>query len=379
LTGVADTPSVAIIGAGIVGLSAGYALKERGILPTLYERGEPGAGQSGGEGRIFRHFHSDPRLVRLAIKSRGIWDEWQQHFGEELVSREGVVAIGPAATEHLAVLQSVGVVGAWEMTSDEVAQRLPMLAWYEGPAVLDAGGGAIRVRTAIRVLLGELREQIVPDEVLSVRPLDDGRVEVRTGGEVAIYDRVIVCAGQGNGLLTRGLDLAVPVAAAAHVRLTYDVRGDAPERCACLQDGSGTWGETAVYASPKPGNRQYSVGIAEAMEVRPDGGVIYPAGLDEITQRINEYVSRALPGLDPEPALLRHCWVTELPWSDDGLGIWESGGALLVSGHNLFKHAPALGRHLASAILDGPPTTDLSPEAKIGSPEARRTARTGAD
>jgi sarcosine oxidase len=57
-----------------VGLATGYALTERGVSVTVYERGVPGHGQSGGESRIFRHAHDDPRLVAFARRSRLTWD-----------------------------------------------------------------------------------------------------------------------------------------------------------------------------------------------------------------------------------------------------------------------------------------------------------------
>ena len=87
---------VAVIGAGIVGLSTAYALAERGASVTVYERGVPGNGQSGGESRIFRHAHDDPRLVALARESRAGWSDWEQRFGVELVSGDGSVLLGPA-------------------------------------------------------------------------------------------------------------------------------------------------------------------------------------------------------------------------------------------------------------------------------------------
>ena len=64
---------------------------------------------------------------------------------------------------------------------------------------------------------------------------------------------------------------------------------------------------------------------------------------------------------------VRHCWVTELPWSPDGVAVWEVEGLLFLTGANLFKHAPALGRELARAALGKPVTAMLRPEAKLGS------------
>jgi sarcosine oxidase len=94
--------------------------------------------------------------------------------------------------------------------------------------------------------------------------------------------------------------------------------------------------------------------------------VLDPGGLSAVAERTNAYVARALPGLDPRPIEARHCWVTELPWSPDGFGLWEAGNVLVFSGNHLFKHAPMVGRALAGAALgDGVPEI-LRPEARIG-------------
>ena len=77
---------------------------------------------------------------------------------------------------------------------------------------------------------------------------------------------------------------------------------------------------------------------------------------------------RALPGLDPEPVGHRHCWVTELPWSEDGVAVWEAEGILFLAGHNLYKQAPGLGRALARAAAGDGLLDDLRPQARLGEP-----------
>lgn len=374
---MSDAADVAVVGAGIVGLATAYALTEQGASVAVYERGVPGNGQSGGESRIFRHAHDDPRLVEFAREARGVWREWEERFDTELLSRDGVVALGPAGARRLEAMRAAGV-RARAIDGPETAERLPLLAPWEGPAVLDEDGGVIRTRAAIDALCGALGDRLVLDEVISVRPTASGTVEIRAGGSITEHDRVVVCAGRGTVALARGAGLPIPVRLSAHVRLTFPVRGDPPVRAACLLDSSDSFGEAGGYGDPLPGNRAYAVGVDDT-PLHEDGSLIDAGGLEGIAARTADYVARALPGLDPIPIDVRHCWVTELPWSPDGFAVWEAGGLLVLAGNHLFKHAPALGRALAAAALSGgvsaaalsggvSPTVApiLHPDAKLG-------------
>jgi sarcosine oxidase len=211
----------------------------------------------------------------------------------------------------------------------DAATALPILAKRDEPAMLDAGGGVIRTTAAIRALAAAV--PLVPDEVIEVRSSG----EVRAGGAIRGFDRVVVCAGRDTAALAAGAGLELPVRVSTHTRFTFRVREPAGE-LPCLQDGL-----AGAYGDPVPDG--YAVGLG-----------------DEAVTRA--YVAETLPGLDPEPVGARTCWVTELPWGHDAFAVWEHGAVRFVAGNNLFKHAPALGRALAADEL----RAELRPEARLG-------------
>jgi glycine/D-amino acid oxidase-like deaminating enzyme len=358
---------IAVVGAGIVGLATAYAAKQQGLSVTVYDAAPPGGGQSAGQSRLFRHAHDDPRLVAMAAESRALWREWEAEFGTELVSGDGGISLGPAVAQRLELLADFPDLPVRRIDADEVAARLPVLAEYDGPAMLDEAGGAIRTRAAIAALGERLRDDIVVDHVLALRPMETGAIEVRTGTGRHEHGHALVCAGRGTQALARGAGVSIPLEHSATLRVTFAIKDPAPQRLSTLQDGSGAFGESGVYASPYPGNTHYALGIGAHTPAGEDGSLTDPSELAAIADRTTEYGARALPGLDPTPVDFVHCWVTELPWASDGIAVWETPGASFLAGHNLFKHAPALGRALLQSVTDGKLADDLSPQSRLGS------------
>ena len=358
------TKRVAVIGAGVVGLAAAWALERRGITCLVFEQGAPGGAQSGGESRIFRHAHNDPRQFELAVRSRQGWREWEAEFGLDLISPDGSMVIGEAAVARLGKYDGEPGVRIRELGPAQLREVLPILAPYDGPALIDDAAGAIHTRLTIASLITSVGLNLVPERIESVRPRPEGGVEVVSTFGDRVFDSVVVAAGAGTADLAATAGLKVPSQPQAHMRLTLPLAGGikAP-RLACLQDSSGFFGEAAAYGSPVQGNREYAVGLALSTPVDLAADADPLSGLAD---RTADYVAEAMPGLDRGGAVSFQRWVTELPWAADGLAIWQRGEAFFIAGHNLFKLAPALGSALADCVENGEVGRNFRPEDKLG-------------
>lgn len=366
---------VAVIGAGIVGLATARALRRGGYEVSVFEHGAPGGGQSAGESRIFRHSHGDERQFELALKARRDWQEWEADFGVQLISPDGSMVIGEEGVSRLLRYADDPSIEVDELDPEGVAECLPILSGFDGPAMIDRTAGAIRTRLALANLIRETGTGLIPDRVESVLPFKGGGVEViSTMGGTQTFSAAVVCAGMGTASLAAGAGIDIPVSTEAHVRVTLPLGGNGHEnRLACLQDSSGAFGEAAAYGSPVRGNREYSVGLPIATEVASEAG---SRSLIDLADRTHAYLFHAFPGLDPQPATVLHCWVTELPWAADGLAVWQSGDAYFIAGHNLFKLAPALGKMLARSVSAGEVEGGFRPLDRLGEPMAEPAGST---
>ncbi len=349
-----------------MGLSTAYALQRSGLTVTMYDSGPPGGGQSVGASRLFRHAHDDPRMVDLAVEARVLWDQWSDEFGTELISADGSIALGEVAAGRVDTLRSRSGIPVRHLSGDELCSLMPILADYEGPAVFDERAGAIRTQAAIGALANSLATPVVTDHVLALRPLGDAGVEIRAGSNASVHSDVVVCAGRGTAHLAAGIGLTLPVKVTAHARASFRVRDGALAALPNLQDGSGVFEEAGVYAAAHPDRSALGLGIALEVETDDAGAVADPDSLAGLVDRAAAYVARALPGLDPEPLQPISCWITTLPWGDDGVAIWQADHIFVLAGHNLFKHAPVLGETLARSVTAGSVPELFRPESMLG-------------
>jgi sarcosine oxidase len=315
-------PEVVVVGGGIVGLAAADALVRRGADVVVLERGEPGAGQSAGAARGFRHLHATRAQIERAVRARAGWDEWSARAGEPLLGEEGALRLGGDVHGDVERLRTAGVEAA------VVSGRL----W-------DPRGGAIRAARAIEWLATSLGDRVRRSEVESVSP---GRVD---GIDC---DHVVLCAGAGTERLWPGVTMRRVV----HLRVTFEAPGPPLPVWA---DRSGRYGEVTYGVADGPG--RFALGLAD-VDSQPGapGAEEVPSGVElaHVRERIHAYARAAFPQLGrPVEEVVR--LLTILPGPDEDAYVLHSEpGLTVVAGHNLFKLAPELGEEIATNVTSTP-------------------------
>lgn len=85
---------VIVIGAGSMGMSAGYYLAKRGIRTLMIDSFDPPHenGSHHGEPRLIRHAYSGGKpYINLALKADRLWKELEVASGQKLLVRSGVL------------------------------------------------------------------------------------------------------------------------------------------------------------------------------------------------------------------------------------------------------------------------------------------------
>ena len=140
---------------------------------------------------------------------------------------------------------------------------MPLLAGFEGPAIFDAEGGAIRAAAAVAALAGRLGQSLVYDEVVALWP-NGARARWRSARRAgaASTGRWWCAPARTPPGWPAAPESSIPIEVSLHGRLTFKVAG-APHRrsVACLLDSSDAFGEPGVYGAPSPGSSRFSIGV----------------------------------------------------------------------------------------------------------------------
>jgi len=348
---------VAVIGAGISGLSATASLLKRGIKAQCFEISKPGCAQSAGGSRILRCAYDDPDMLAFARRAAEGWRRWEQDFGLPLVERDGSVLVVDNYEKELAHLHGAGV-DAVLIDPDEQRRLLPVHASWKQPVILEREAGTIHAAETIRRLKTFCDPHIHEhSEVIGLTPRAD-HVLVTTRQSIWSADRVLVCAGALTPVLAGWLGVKVNQVYSVHQRLLVSIRPEFRNLpMPSFRDKTDHRdGVLYVYGLRALHHDRYAVGLEPTDLERIGGG--HP---DVVVEHTMKFVRELLPGLDLKDVIVDSCVSTALappddstPWESERLQLSRQDRCDFFAGGHLFKFAPALGEVLADAAVGGP-------------------------
>jgi sarcosine oxidase len=342
---------VAIVGAGLLGLSAAREVAAQGRDFVVLEQadiGHPGSG-SKGSCRIFRIGYPDPGYVTAALHARELWRELEAEAGRQLLTPAPQLTFGPQLDAVYDAMQAAGAPGQL-LSMREVARRFGAMV-IAGRALLETQSCVIAADQTLQALAaaaglqepgGRLRTG-----VRVTRLSDDGRqVTLDTTAGAMTARTVIVTAGPWTaGLLGSAFPSEATLEQVAYLRPAGPLTKPVPIFI--------RYGDPSPYGLPVPGSDLYKIGIHHS------GPTIVPDEQEQEPDRslmpeLREVARAYLPGYDPEPVATERCIYDNTP--DEDFVVDRIGNIVIgcgTSGHG-FKFGPMFGKWLAALALDGP-------------------------
>lgn len=365
---------VVIIGAGTMGMAAGYFLARRGVRTLLIDAFDPphSHGSHHGDSRMIRHAYGEGReYVALALKAQELWEALEKEAGTTIFCKTGVLGLGGAQSAF--IQEVISASEAYQLpieilSGTEIRKRWPGITVPDDfTGCLELNSGFIyseRAIAAYKKLAIQSGADFLPNTPVTDIAPEESHVKVTTGTGDYFSEKVLVTAGAWNGRLLGGLGL--PLEPRRKVFGWFD----APEDLYGYEETQFPSfyldeGGRMFYGFPSLAGSGLKLGRTDDGQPIDPGEHIqnfgaYPEDEDEL----RSFLSRWMPGANGKLKRAETCLQTWTPDSDfiidqhpESKNIWMAAG---FSGHG-FKFGSVLGEILSKRLLDEKCEFDLSP------------------
>jgi monomeric sarcosine oxidase len=340
---------VAVIGLGLAGAAAAWALSARGRSVTAFEAFAPWhqRGSSHGRSRIFRRAYLDPFYVELTGQARELWRRLEDASGERLITTTGGVDQGEVGNppQMAKVLAAAGVPA--ELIRPATARdRWPGLV-FDGPVLFHPDAGVIdpdRAVVAMARLAAAAGANLSYEDPVTALERDGNSVRLHTARESLVARTVVVAAGGWTAPLLADL-VELPALTVTQQQLFFFRPYEPGPWPTFIHEDRAIFG---LPEGPLVKVAEHHRGKETTAETRD--GIVDPVA----RERVTAYVRERLPGLEPTPEAELTCLYTTTKNKDF---VIDRRGPIVVcsacSGHGA-KFAPLVGQ-LVADLADGRP------------------------
>lgn len=357
---------VAIVGAGIVGLSCAYFLARRGVRVVVLERKVPGAGSSTRSGGGVRSQLGTATNIRLSVLSEPYWSEFEERFGvDPWLKRIGYLFLAADDAElqtlrHQVDLQHEFGVPSELMVADDLSTRWPILGdlGFTGGSYCAADGFLDQHRALRGVAMAAEHAGATIEcgsEVTGFVVEADAIRAVKTTGGTIHTDVVVNCAGAWAPHVAKAIGVELPIRGRRvqlHARPSIALPADLPWLI-------GPGGQVHLRQ-----DRDGRVQVGGFLRADETVALAFNHDADE------DWISGVLAqlrltfGIEIERPSVLESWAGLYPSTPDQHPIIDrtEAGMIVVGGFAGLglMHAPAAGLLAAELILDGE-ITSLTP------------------
>ncbi|WP_080835477.1 N-methyl-L-tryptophan oxidase [Cohnella massiliensis] len=362
-----------VVGAGSMGMSAGYELAKRGADTLLIDAFDPphGEGSHHGEPRLIRHaYDGGPAYVSLALRADEKWRQLEEVSGHKLLERSGVLNMADVAVYDFRVrradAESQGVKAEW-LTGEEIRKRWPEVnVPDEFGGMYEPNAGYLyseRCISAYKELALRAGARLAANTfVLDLRVEKDDSVTILTKDESYNAERVILSAGAWFRTLQPFLSL--PIRPVRKVVGWFETSGLSlnagvfPGFTIGTKNGSYYGFPSIGGAGVKIGRHDGGVPWEPGKDLHPFGS--YPEDEGDLRQALETFLPKAAGKL-LRSAVCKYELTPDEHFIIDSHPLYPNvvvaGG---FSGHG-YKFSSAVGEILADLALNGDTSWDISP------------------
>lgn len=365
---------VIIVGAGSMGMAAGYYLAKQGVRTLLLDSYDPPhtMGSHHGDTRIIRHAYGEGKqYVPLALRAQQLWRELETVSGTKLFEQTGVLSAGPLADSFLQEIRESAETYSLPLEvlrASEVNERWPGISLPDHfYACLETSSGVLYSEKCITAY----REQAIAagatllthTPVTAIQPDGDG-VIVHTEAHTYRAGKLLLSAGAWNPALLASLDLSLPLSPTRKTVAWFGSEEDLyradkfPAFIFKLAD------ETSYYGFPSIDQAGVKIGRHDGgVEIDPDrlertfGAFLSDEG--DVRSFLETYMPQAAGALRQG----RVCIYTMTPDEHFIIDRHPEHSQIVIaagfSGHG-FKFASAVGEAASELLTQGKSTYDLS-------------------